>query len=218
MCAHCGTYWPEDGADCQTCVLSWKVARVTPGTLPLGKMPFNIHRQERELQICELTRPESTCWLSDHPSTKNTKGGIQTSLSRKQQPRGRRTEYDSVLVLSNRDCASGRIMLWLCQPLKNRLQLIFQLEILLSYLVLSARHSELGSGKHLVCDIRGDLLQCSQTEKNGLSLSELLRFLWIKKTKKSNTVYNQFMHRHIPRCSFGSSSINCAQHPAPPTM
>lgn len=58
-------------------------------TLALGKRPFK-HSQTRgrELQIWALTQAESTCSLSDHPSTKNTKGGFQTSLSRKQQPRG----------------------------------------------------------------------------------------------------------------------------------
>lgn len=55
---------------------------------PSASCLSNIHRQVRELQICALTQSESTCSLSDHPSTKNTKGGIQTSLSRKQQPRG----------------------------------------------------------------------------------------------------------------------------------
>lgn len=53
---------------------------------------LNIHRQLSCKSVCLLvTEPESTCSLSDHPSTKNTKGGIQTSPSRKQQLRETRT-------------------------------------------------------------------------------------------------------------------------------
>lgn len=186
MRAQSGTRWLEDETDCQIYAASRKVTRVAPCTSPLRRAAFQTFTDRRE--SCKSVR-----LLSPSPPVRS-----QIIPPLKIQ----REESRQVWVVNSSRGAAYKIRLrarvkqpWLCEwqnyalimstikestlgrSFSSRLDFFF-------FLIPFRPHSD-GSGPHLVCYIRHDLSQSSQTERNRLSLKELLRFLWIKKKKRN---------------------------------